>query len=112
MCSNIYNNTLLIPSWKISFLSFVNATIGLYVLHEQSVDTSFKLTIVKFFGFKAKSVRKSLTAEPNRRYSARSKYHTKFHNATQKAADSNRRLLIGFFALQLLVRRVWMAKKA
>lgn len=29
---------------------------------EQLVDTLFKLTIVKFFGFKAKSVRKSLTA--------------------------------------------------
>jgi len=51
-----------IPPWNTFFLSFVNATIGLYISLEQSVDTLFKLTIVKFLSFKVKSARKSLTA--------------------------------------------------
>jgi len=80
------------------------------MFREQSI-TLFKLTIVKFFSFKAK-IRLEI---PDRRvessiYSARSKYRAKFHNAAQKAADSNRRLLIGFFALQP-IRRAWVGKK-
>lgn len=75
----------------------------------QSTDTLYKLTIVNFFHFKGNSLGNS-NAKSNRRYSPRLKYRGKLHNTGQKAPNSNRRLLIGFFAGLQPARLTWVAK--